>query len=358
MRITIETPTLTGSALDALEADWRALEARCDCSFFQSWSWIGCRIASRFDRPRLVRAHRHADLVGIALFNRHALPFARRALWLHETGDSAEDSVFIEHNGPLIVGGRKSAMRAIIRAALRDAGGVVVLNGVGPDTRQAAESVARCHVRNIRPAPFAALAGTSPSGWRAGLGSSTRAQLKRSQHRLDAIGPVSWRIATDVDEAIADLDRLATLHQARWKQSGLPGAFTNPTFLQFHRDLIRCSFSRGEISIGHLSVGSRAICYLYDFRWRGSVIAYQSGIDRDAAANVSPGLLAHAHALEHAIRAGFTRYDFLAGESRHKRSLANESVDLAWIEAAGWWSIRGWPQTVLRWINDKRSHSK
>ena len=350
LRITIETPDLSEQGVARLGDEWRALEARSCCSFFQSWTWVGCRVAERFSAPLLVRAWCRAALVGLALFNRRGLSLAPRALWLHETGDPGEDSVFIEHNGPLVAEAcAEDVCAAILRAALADAG-TLVLSGVGAAVRDAVTGIGVCHLRSLRPAPSVLMAGHDEAGWRAGLGGPTRAQLARSRRRLERLGPLSWRRAGSVSEAQAGLSQLAELHRRRWEREGRKGAFSSSAFMRFHQDLIARAVPRGEASIVHLAAGNRAVCSLYEFRWRGTVLAYQSGVDMEAYANTSPGLLAHTFAIDDARKAGFDRYDFLAGDARYKRSLGNDETPLIWLEVSRYWSRHGLPLAVLRRI--------
>ena len=61
---------LSGIAdISALETRWRALEARAEASFFQTWTWTGCLAAERFPDPVLAEATEDGETVGLALFN-------------------------------------------------------------------------------------------------------------------------------------------------------------------------------------------------------------------------------------------------------------------------------------------------
>ncbi len=354
MQVTIETPDLSPAGIQALEQEWRELERRSSCSFFQSWSWIGCRIGERFDAPRLVRATANGATVGLALFNRRKLRLARRvaldALWLHQTGDPAEDSVFIEHNGPLVADGEPGTARLMLRTALRE-GGLVLLNGIGEPVRQAAHGLGIRHQRERRDAPYAALEPGGGAAWRPSLGSSTRAQLGRSRRRMEMHGPVSWQPARNEAEAVAFLDRLVALHQESWTRRGQPGAFAEPAFRRFHASLVRHALPRGEVALWQLSAGGTPLAFLYNFRWRDTVLAYQSGIDTGTVPGSSPGLVAHALAIDEAASSGIRRYDFLGGDARYKRSLGDGAVTLHWIELVSLRAWRGWLVFGLRGLS-------
>ncbi len=356
MRVTIETPDLSPARIRALAHDWRDLERRSSCSFFQSWSWIGCRVGERFDAPRLVRATANGATVGLALFNRHKLRLARGvaldALWLHQTGDPAEDSVFVEHNGPLVADSEPGAARAMLRTALRECG-LVILNGIGDPVRQAARGLGVRHERECRDAPYASLQPDGAAAWQARLGGSTRAQLGRSRRRIEAHGPVSWHRAQDEAEADAFLDGLAALHQRSWTGRGCPGAFAEPAFRRFHAGLIQHALPRGEVALWRLASGGVPLAYLYNFHWQDTVLAYQSGIDTGVP-GTSPGLVAHARAVADAASSGAARYDFLGGDVRYKRSLGDEAVTLHWIELASLRHARGWLVLGLRILSALR----
>ena len=85
-----------------LEQMWRSLEARANCSFFQSWTYTGCLIEERFTDAVLLAAYAGDILVALALFNRRRGSFRRETILLGESGNPSLDAVFIEHNGPLV----------------------------------------------------------------------------------------------------------------------------------------------------------------------------------------------------------------------------------------------------------------
>ena len=91
--------------LERLGAAWRALEAQSEASFFQSWGWIGCwlRHLGSDRQPLAAIAERNGQVVGLGVFvpgreRRHRIATAR-TLRLHESGEPALDSLYIEHNG-------------------------------------------------------------------------------------------------------------------------------------------------------------------------------------------------------------------------------------------------------------------
>jgi CelD/BcsL family acetyltransferase involved in cellulose biosynthesis len=350
LRITLAPP----GDLESLAGEWRGLEARADASFFQSWTWVGC-VAERFADPWLLRAERDG-LVGLALLNR-----VGPNLFLGESGDAALDAVYVEHNGPLLgpdedlAGDLAACLRALLQAPLDRTAGWrrrLRLSGVDDAHLAAARAVGAVRLRRSQPAPYVDLAalGAAETAYLASLSANTRQQLRRSDRRYAASGRLAVRRAEGLAEALAFLDGLIVLHQASWTARGHPGAFAAADFVAFHRALLARAVPRNEAELLRIAAGDRVVGYLYNFRHRGRVLAYQSGFDYPGAEPYAkPGLTCHHAAIALARREGMAAYDFLAGDDRYKTSLANAAATLHWLDVAPRWSPRGVAWRLAGW---------
>jgi CelD/BcsL family acetyltransferase involved in cellulose biosynthesis len=332
--------------LDRLGQAWRALEPRSDPSFFQSWGWIGCwlRDLPPERQPRATIATRGEKVVGLGVFlahceRRHWIVPAR-TLRLHESGEPALDSLYIEHNGLLAERTQAPAVWAAVLGLLTRAGGwdELALAGLSRRTATLCAGAARAHgldlvVRQQRRSAHLDLEGLRRSGRAFAdlLSHNTRHQLARARRLYAAIGPLSLHSACTADEALAMLEQLKALHQKSWRRRGQPGCFATPFFETFHRDLIRDRFRHGETQLLRAAAGSRPVGYLYNFAYGDRVYAYQSGFDYAADGRLKPGLVTHALAIEQAMRDGFAIYDFMAGENRLKASLASHWSEMVWL---------------------------
>ena len=323
--------------VEALGPRFRALETVAGGSFFQGWSWTGCLAAERFARPVLLSAQGEVqEDVALALLNRHPSRLAATTLWLGESGIAALDTPYVEHNGVLA----RPEHLAACYAALRPSGwGRLVASGVGDAHLHAVRQVGGVlRVLKTQPAPFVDLRAP----FLAALSAGTRYQLRRSARRYAETGALALRRAATPGEAYAMLDALAVLHQASWTARGRPGAFAHPYFRRFHHALIERALPRGEIELLHVTAGDRTIGYLYNFRYQGCMLAYQSGFDyAGAGPHEKPGLTCHHLAIERAAGEGLRRYDFLAGGDRYKTSLATGETLLHWLDLTRRWSPRG-----------------
>jgi len=324
----IEIAPITDFA--ALAPLWRDLERHADCSFFQSWAWTGCLAEERFADPWLLSTRRGDRIVALGLFNRGPRAGLSRPILLAESGRADLDSVFIEHNGLLLARDEPADLAGQCWRALAVTFGKAkwLVSGTTEIAAFPADRIAKVRVK--RPAPYLELSpGIDPLDI---FSANTRQQLRRSLRAWEEIGPMRLDIASP-DQAGGYLDALADLHQQYWTGRGKPGAFAEPFFGRFHHALLNRASDRQSIDLIRVSAGDRVAGYLYNFVHDGWVAAYQSGFDFGPDADrLRPGLVCHLMAIQHYRQAGMRRYDFLGGEARYKRSLANAEIPLVWLD--------------------------
>ena len=307
---------------------------------------MGCRVARHFPDPILLAVQLDGVDIALGLFNRHSSPLARNTLRLNAHGAQALDAIYVEHNGFLCAEGHRDAIGTALRFLLASREvGRLILPGVDDFHLAAAQQTgAALRVAARESARYLDLTAlpAGPDGFLASRSANTRAQLRRSERAYRADGALSISRATSEAEALAMFDALGVLHQATWTARGRPGAFANPEFVAFHRELIARGFARGEIDLLCTRAGGSPIGYLYNFRLAGRVLSYQSGFAYpEAAGPRKPGLTTHWLAIEMYRAEGMRLYDFLAGEDRYKTSLSNAEIALHWLDLSPRWSARG-----------------
>jgi CelD/BcsL family acetyltransferase involved in cellulose biosynthesis len=225
----------------------------------------------------------------------------------------------------------------------------LVAGGIDDATLGALRGACRfVHVNRFGPAPYVDLARLRATGrdFLDGRSANTRQQLRRSDRAYAVDGPLTVTRAETLDQAMADLDALIPLHQATWTARGKAGAFANPFFTRFHRALIARALPLGQVDLLRVSAGNRLIGVLYNFRYRGHALAYQSGFAYEAGDHRrKPGLTSHHQAIRLSLAACLDRYDFLSGADRYKLSLSDGATPIYWAED-------GWtPRLLGRWAH-------
>ena len=321
-----------------LAADWQNLERHAEISFFQSWAWIGTWLASLPDGcdPICLTAREGGTLVGLGLFTprkRRRRVFIRaNQVYLQTTGDPDHDRLTIEYNGLLV---HKRAPKEIGAACLghlfaqKALCDELHLEGVTPLWQDIAAGLdAHILLRQTSVCPFRTLRAATGGAILDDLGSNTRQQIRRSRKLY---GDIATEVATDLAAARRIWDEMRDLHQDYWHGKGEEGAFDAAVFESFHQRLITGHLSSGRVQLIRVRGSEGTIGCLYNFVHRGRVYAYQSGLRYSSDKRLKPGLVSHLEAIELNRRLGHDCYDFLAGDARYKRSLANGSNELLWI---------------------------
>jgi CelD/BcsL family acetyltransferase involved in cellulose biosynthesis len=162
------------------------------------------------------------------------------------------------------------------------------------------------------------------------LGPRTRKNMRRSRRAYEARGAMTFDVAATMPDALAYLERLIDLHETAWRAQGWRGSFSNTFYRAFHNELVRRGAPSGRIQMGRLAAGGREIGYLYNFCHRGRVYTYQAGLHFEEDAVFQPGRMCDWAAIEHSARSGLDVYDFLAGDTQYKRSLATGHDERVW----------------------------
>jgi CelD/BcsL family acetyltransferase involved in cellulose biosynthesis len=341
--MTVDLSTIPLAERSRIRDAWCALEAAAPQPYFLSWpwveTWLDCLPASASAGVALCVARRAgapvaAFFLGARTRWRHRVLPSRELHW-NMTGHGAYDEICIEYNGMVHDGGPPPLSEIVARLPGRwDELYLPALDADGPVAHGLAglASDLSLRVRSDRrvPAPTIDLAKVRDGGdYLKLLGGSTRSQIRRSQKLYGARGKLALEVAASPDQARAVFDELVALHRRAWRDRGEAGAFL-PFVHDFHRRLIERRFAAGEIQLLRVRAGDTTVGCLYNFVWRGDVSFYQSGLAYETDGKLKPGLVCHALAVDHAARAGERWYDFLAGQSRYKQSLATDARALVW----------------------------
>lgn len=335
MPFTIET--LPISEFPALGEEWPRLEARAQNSAFLAWPWIGTLVATSPAPLSLLRISEGSEIVALAVLGaRNVRRFgliAAKQLCLNESGNAGLDRITVEYNGLLT---RAATSGALLHAVVQDA-----LAGDKICDELVLGGISATDVEALRGSGFPIEIDRRAPSFRVGLeamrtkgqqhldcvSSNTRAQIRQAIRAFSEIGPLSIRAAGDAAEALNFLDELCKLHEVRWRHKG---AFSTPETAAFHRNLVRRGTETGFVELLKVSAGPQLVGYLYNLKYRGSVLNYQSGFAYRSDNRLRAGLVAHHLAIERALDQGALVYDLLAGRSRYKESLAHEGPELFW----------------------------
>lgn len=143
-----------------------------------------------------------------------------------------------------------------------------------------------------------------------------RKKIRYYRRSLARLGEV--RVETPSSETLDELlTALFDLHASRWQRRGLPGVLADEPVQAFHRDAARRMLDAGMLRMYAKRVAERIVAVFYGFALHDTVYYYLSGYDPELE-KLSIGTLLVAHAIEEAVRAGATTFDFLRGAEDYK----------------------------------------
>jgi CelD/BcsL family acetyltransferase involved in cellulose biosynthesis len=335
------------TAVTTLGRQWRQLEQRSSCSFFQSWTWMGTWL-SQLPKSAEMYVLEVVDgdrVIGLAVFGictmvRHG--FVRsRALFLNQAGRAELDRMGIEYNSILAETGRE---REVVVAgvncikAANIAWDEIMVSGVDARAFEAWRAAVKgtnwqVVFRNESNCCFVDLDAVRDHGgdYLASLSSNTRQQVRRSIKACEKSGSLQMSIAPSADAAVEYLHGLRKLHDVHWQGRGIDGAFATEFTRSFHERLVREAMPRNEVQMLRVTAGDEVVGYLYNFVKDGHVYFYQSGFSYAEDPKFRPGLVCHYLAVVHNLQSNNRVYDFLAGAQRYKRSLGAANVRMYWI---------------------------
>jgi CelD/BcsL family acetyltransferase involved in cellulose biosynthesis len=334
---------LSPSEAGAAGAEWRGLERAVGAGLTNSWDWVESWL------------HHYGDLIphhfaiaggargvrGVALLT-HGVgqtrgPIPVRTLHLGTAGEPPSDTVWVEYNRPLVAPDDRSAFAAALLRSVRSARlpwDILELDGFEPEEAEPLLRLDRgfevsrkvCHVADLR----SMRDGGNPF---AGFRRETIAKIRKNRRRFEEhFGPIATQWAESIDDARAIFAELIPLHQQRWQRVGEAGCFASARFTGFHRELIERLLPKGQIVLYRVAVGEQLIGIFYGFIERGTLYHYQWGLARFEQNSLSPGFVVGALCIEEAIAKGLDELNWLAGDVRYKRELANAQRELIWAE--------------------------
>ena len=342
--------------LEKVEEIWRQMLTKTKGGVFLSWEWVSVWLSTlpKHSKIELIAGRLSGETV-IAFFIgkkaviRHKL-FCYRTASLNSTGDDYFDEISIECNGALVQPDLKVNIIDEICQATKEDWDELYLPGISGSSLDEMEHSFKqqrdnlniieerdtnsyyVDLKRIRDAGMDYLSLLSPN---------RRQQIRRSIREHEKQGDIRIHQAESRMEALKMLDNLAALHQKEWNRRGKPGAFSNQYFMAFHKTLIDRFFCSGMIQLVHIYNSTNTIGYLYNYVYDDHVLFYQCGFNYLDNNHARPGLISHYFTIMMNAKLDYGRYDFLAGNSRYKKSLATDHYRMVWFRLQRK-SIRAW----------------
>lgn len=160
-----------------------------------------------------------------------------------------------------------------------------------------------------------------PSSWDAyvsSLSANQRRALNISTDLLNKTGDLDLQFCDSREEIPAFMQTHIELHRASWQERGKSGSFATEAFRQFHLDLARNLFDRGQLFLCNLLLKGAPIGSFYGFSHDKVLYYYLLGAKREIVPGASVGRVLLGRCIKAAIERGFVEFDMLRGYEDYK----------------------------------------
>ncbi|HED36361.1 MAG TPA: GNAT family N-acetyltransferase [Gammaproteobacteria bacterium] len=137
--------------------------------------------------------------------------------------------------------------------------------------------------------------------------------LKRKRRHLLQTDGVSYSVVMEQQAVVRTLGNIKRLHNERWKNSNVCGAFESDVFFKFHNLLSSRLLNKGRLFLLVVEDNEQVISVIYGFVFKGVLSFYQSGYITTEYKRFSIGSVSHLLAIEIAIDKKIDVYDFMFG---------------------------------------------
>ena len=122
---------------------------------------------------------------------------------------------------------------------------------------------------------------------------------------------------SDVPSCAEGMQLLFKLHQKRWKSKGLPGAFADTNFRNFHLEIAKIFAQRRQLGLFLLKLSDEPAAAIYGFKDQAKFYLYLSGFDPDYS-EYRVGNQIIGYVMENCIKEELSEFDFMRGGEEYK----------------------------------------
>ncbi|WP_371192505.1 GNAT family N-acetyltransferase [Glaciecola sp. SC05] len=323
-------------SLDDVRQLFRDVEAPAGMrSIFTSEQWLVAWLKCADAMPALITFNNEGETIGFAFLGKQTAWYGD-TYYLNQTGISEYDQMWIEHNDIICSETWLPQCRySLLQALSHTENFHRLIISLCPSMQWDAEHTFLWSIDTAQVAYVdMSLIQNSSDGMAKLLSKNARSGINRSKNYIQKNhGDIAFDV---VDNPIDTLQqKAAPLHVAQWRDTDSGSGFSNPHFVDFHKQLCGNNCENYRTEVLHFKAGEQDLGYLYMMLSHKTVFFYLSAINyNDDDNRYKPGLVMHKLAIEHYANLGYERYDFLAGYARYKETLSTHHYPLYTLHIA------------------------
>lgn len=157
------------------------------------------------------------------------------------------------------------------------------------------------------------------------LDKKQRHEVRRKLRKAEAEADTRFLIVGPEYDLPAEMRTFVALHQ---KSTPEKDRFMDPRMQGFFLDVAQVLQARGWLQLAFVEIDGIKAAGLLNFDYGNAILVYNSGYDPARFAHLSPGIIVIARCIEHAIRLGRSRFDFLRGDEVYKYRFGAQNTEV------------------------------
>ncbi|MGL4647891.1 MAG: GNAT family N-acetyltransferase [Caldilineaceae bacterium] len=158
-----------------------------------------------------------------------------------------------------------------------------------------------------------------------------RHEIRRKMRRAEREAEVGFHVYGPGQSLEAEVDDFIALQRASRADKS---EFMTPQMRRFFHSAARTLDEAGWLRLCVLTLTGEKAAALFAFEYDGHFMLYNSGYDPEAHAQLSPGWVILAYAIQYAIAIGCHRFDFMQGNEAYKYHFGSEDSKVMRVIAA------------------------
>lgn len=174
---------------------------------------------------------------------------------------------------------------------------------------------------------------TLPDDWDEYLARLDKKQRHEIRRKLRRAGgdDARWYIVNGEHNLAEELDRFLELMASSQQQKA--EFLEDPKNVTFFKKIVPATFEQGWLQLNFLTVDGVPSATYLNFDYNDSIQVYNSGLDPEKFAHLSPGIVLLAYNIQHAIETGHRLFDFLRGNETYKYRMGGEDTRVFKLKA-------------------------
>lgn len=160
-------------------------------------------------------------------------------------------------------------------------------------------------------------------------GKEVQRKLRRAKGAGDSL---NWYMVSDEHNLDEEIDKFLKLMAASHPEKAK--FLENDQNVTFFKSVVPAAAKAGWLQMNFLEVMGDPVAAYVNFDYNNQILVYNSGLDPQKAAALSPGIILLSYNIEHAIENKREIFDFLRGDEQYKYKMGGQNTEVFNLKAS------------------------